>query len=150
VGRRPLLIIPMFVCGAALTVVAFGDALGLPAFINVVCFFGYLFFYGIMSILCGVYPLEVFPTSVRTSGLGVASGFSRIGAATATFLVPIGFAAFGLVPVLLALAGVSFFGGVISLIWAPETAQKHLTETGARVVEDAKKMKRETVRHSTA
>jgi putative MFS transporter len=150
VGRRPLLIVPMFVCGVALTVVAFGDVLGLPVFVNVICFFGYLFFYGIMSILCGVYPLEVFPTSVRTSGLGLASGVSRIGAAIATFLVPVGFANFGLPPVLLVLAGVSVFGGIISVIWAPETAQKRLTETGARVVEDAKKMGSETVRHSTA
>jgi putative MFS transporter len=149
VGRRPLLIVPMFVCGIALTIVAFGDVFGLPVFLNVVCFFGYLFFYGIMSILCGVYPLEVFPTSVRTSGLGLASGVSRIGAAIATFLVPVGFVHFGLPPVLLVLAGVSLFGGIISVIWAPETAQKRLTETGAPVVEDAKKMGSETVLHST-
>ncbi|PDQ34945.1 MAG: hypothetical protein B5766_08595 [Candidatus Lumbricidophila eiseniae] len=140
VGRRPLLIIPMFVCGTALTVVALGDLLAFPVLINVVCFFAYLFFYGIMGILCGVYPLEVFPTSVRTSGLGLASGFSRVGAAIATFLVPIGFATFGLVPVLLILAGVSVFGGVISLILAPETARKNLTDTGAVSVVDAKRM----------
>ncbi len=140
VGRRPLLIIPMFVCAGALTIVALGDLLGFPVVINVVCFFGYLFFYGIMGILCGVYPLEIFPTSVRTSGLGLASGFSRVGAAIATFLVPIGFAAFGLIPVLLILAGVSAFGGVISVILAPETARKHLTDTGAISVVNAKRM----------
>jgi MFS transporter, putative metabolite transport protein len=140
VGRRPLLIIPMFVCGAALTVVALGDLLAFPVALNVVCFFAYLFFYGIMGILCGVYPLEVFPTSVRTSGLGLASGFSRVGAAVATFLVPIGFATLGLVPVVLILAGVSVFGGVISLILAPETARKHLTDTGAISLVDAKRI----------
>lgn len=140
VGRRPLLIVPMFVCGAALTVVALGDLLAFPVAVNVICFFGYLYFYGIMGILCGVYPLEVFPTSVRTSGLGLASGFSRVGAAIATFLVPIGFAAFGLIPVLLILAGVSFFGGIVSVILAPETAKKHLTDTGAVSLVNAKRM----------
>lgn len=140
VGRRPLLIGPMFLCGIALTTVAIGATIGLPVIVNVIAFFGYLFFYGIMGILCGVYPLEVFPTSVRTSGLGLASGFSRVGAAIATFLVPIGFATLGLIPVLLILAGVCFAGGVVSVIMAPETAKKQLTETGALSVANAKKM----------
>ena len=70
VGRRPLLIGPMFICGIALTTVAIGATVGLPVVVNVIAFFGYLFFYGIMGILCGVYPLEVFPTSVRTSVWG--------------------------------------------------------------------------------
>lgn len=140
VGRRPLLIIPMFVCGAALALVALGDLFALPVAINVICFFAYLFFYGIMSILCGVYPLEVFPTSVRTSGLGLASGFSRVGAALATLLVPVGFSSLGLIPVLLILAGASVFGGVISLALAPETAKKHLTDTGAVTLVAAKRM----------
>lgn len=140
VGRRPLVILPMFVCGGALIIVALGDVFAFPTAVNVVCFFGYLYFYGIMSILCGVYPLEVFPTSVRTSGLGLSSGFSRVGAAIATFLVPIGFASLGLAPVLIILGAVSLFGGVISVILAPETARKDLTKTGAVRVIDAKAM----------
>ncbi|MHA7987039.1 MFS transporter [Rathayibacter sp. CAU 1779] len=138
IGRRPLLIIPMFATGICLTLVALGTVLNLPAAVTVVCFFGYLLFYGSMSILCGVYPLEVFPTPVRTSGLGLASGFSRIGAALATFLTPIGFAQLGLGPVLIVFAGVCFLGGVVSLVMAPETARKSLTETGAAHVENAR------------
>lgn len=139
IGRRPLLIIPMFVTGICLVVVALGKYLDLPVGVTVACFFGYLFFYGNMSILCGVYPLEVFPTSVRTSGLGVSSGFSRVGAAIATFLVPIGFATLGLSPILLVLAAVCFVGGIVSYALAPETAGKDLTETGAVAVVNAKK-----------
>ena len=54
--------------------------------------------------------------------------------------MPIGFATLGLIPVLLILAGVCFIGGVVSLVMAPETAKKQLTETGAVSVVDAKKM----------
>lgn len=41
---------------------------------------------------------------------------------------------------LLILAGVSVAGGIISVLLAPETAKKHLTDTGAMSIVDAKKM----------
>jgi putative MFS transporter len=103
----------------------------MPVGVTVASFFGYLLFYGVMSILPGVYPLEVFPTAVRTTGMGFASAMSRVGATAGTFLLPIGLDAYGLGPVLIALAIVCFIGWVVSLVLAPETAGKLLTETGS-------------------
>jgi putative MFS transporter len=131
VGRRLSLIIPMFATFGFLTLVALNKVLGLSVGLTVTAFFGYLFFYGIMSILPGVYPLEVFPTSIRTSGMGFAASMSRIGAAAGTFLLPLVLARFGLNVVLFGLAAVCLFGGVMAIFMAPETAGKELTETGS-------------------
>jgi putative MFS transporter len=132
VGRRPLLIIPMFATAGFLAVVALNEILHLSAAVTAVCFFLYLLFYGVMSILPGIYPIEVFPTSVRTSGEGVASGSSRAGAAAGTLALPVALGHFGLGPTLLGLAVIALIGGVTSLILAPETRGRSLSETGAR------------------
>ena len=42
-----------------------------------------------------MYPAEVFPTDVRTSGVGLASAVSRIGAAIGTWLLPVGLTSIG-------------------------------------------------------
>ncbi len=131
VGRRPILIIPMFMTGVFLALVAFNQVLNLGNVITVLCFFGYLLFYGVMSILPGVYPLEVLPTSVRASGMGFAAAASRVGAVIGTFLLPLSLVHLGLLPTMLMLAAVCFIGGVVSIFLAPETAGKDLTETGA-------------------
>jgi putative MFS transporter len=132
VGRRPLLIVPMFGTAFFLAVVGLNKIIGLSVGITVICFFGYFLTYGVMSILAGVYPVEVFPTSVRTSGEGVSSAASRVGAAVGTFLLPVGLSRYGLSPVLFVLAGVGCVGGITSFFLAPETAGKTLTETGGR------------------
>ncbi|WP_302847379.1 MFS transporter [Curtobacterium sp. MCBA15_001] len=131
VGRRPLLVIPMFATAVFLAVVALSGTLHLPVAVTVVCFFGYLLFYGVMSILPGVYPLEVFPTAIRTTGMGFASAMSRVGAAIGTFLLPVALGAFGLSWTLAVLVVVCLVGGVVSLRLAPETARRSLTETGS-------------------
>lgn len=127
VGRRPITMIPMFVCAgflflaAAYTVVPVTDA--------VVAYFGYLFSYGIMSITTGIYPSEVFPSSIRASGLGVASSTSRVAAAFGTFMLPAIDDSYGTSVVLIIMGAVSLGGGVISYMWAPETNGQSLTET---------------------
>lgn len=130
IGRRRILIGPMFVTGAALTTVAFHQYL--PNAVTVGCFFLYLFAYGVMSILPGIYPLEVFPTSVRTTGMGVSAAASRIGAAIGTFLLPLSLTGLGLTPTLLLTAGVCVIGGVASAVLAPETNGRPLSLTGGR------------------
>jgi putative MFS transporter len=130
VGRRTILIWPMFGCALALILVSLGHIL--PIWLGTVCFFGYLYSYGIMSILPGVYPEEVFPTSIRTSGVGLASAASRIGAAIGTFLLPISLDHLGLSWSMIFMAMVSLIGGVTALMWAPETNGQNLTESGHR------------------
>jgi putative MFS transporter len=130
VGRRKILIAPMFVCAAFLLTVSFASHL--PVVLAAFCFFGYLFSYGIMSILPGIYPMEVFPTSVRTSGVGLASAASRVGAAIGTFGLPWVLAHWGLPPLMVIMAVVSAIGGLTSLRWAPETNGRELSETAHR------------------
>ncbi len=130
VGRRKILIGPMFVCAAFLFIVSFASHL--PVFLAAFCFFGYLFSYGIMSILPGIYPMEVFPTSVRTSGVGLASAASRVGAAIGTFGLPWVLDRWGLSPLMIIMGAVSLVGGLTSFRWAPETNGRELSDTAHR------------------
>jgi putative MFS transporter len=131
VGRRRILITPMFVCGLFLLLAAAYSYL--PAAVGAICFFGYLFSYGIMSILPGIYPEEIFPSSVRASGVGVATAASRAAAALGTFLLPTVEAGLGTPAVLVIMGVVSIIGGVTSYFWAPETNGMALTATSHRV-----------------
>jgi putative MFS transporter len=131
VGRRKILIPPMFACAVLLLLAAAHNAL--PSEIGAICFFGYLFSYGVMSILPGIYPEEIFPSSVRGSGVGVSTAASRAAAALGTFLLPTVQTALGTPAVLIIMGAVSLIGGVTSLFWAPETNGRPLTVTSNRV-----------------
>jgi putative MFS transporter len=76
--------------------------------------------------------LEVFPTSLRTTGVGFATAMSRIGAAIGTFLLSMGLDRFGAEFVLLIGAGILALGGLVSQWLTPETADMDLA-TAARV-----------------
>lgn len=130
VGRRKILILPMFFCAAFLLLAAAHSAL--PAQIGAICFFGYLFSYGIMSILPGIYPEEIFPSSVRASGVGVSTAASRAAAALGTFLLPTIQTTLGTAAVLIIMGAVSVIGGLTSYFWAPETNGRPLTATSDR------------------
>lgn len=125
VGRRRLLIVPFWVMASALVVVIFEQVL--PSALTVVCFFVYLFAYGVASVLCGVYPMELFPTAIRTTGVGFATSVTRIGSAVGTFVFPI--VLVWNVPVAIAvMAAICIIGAVASQIYAPETARRSLAE----------------------
>ncbi|WP_330229087.1 sugar porter family MFS transporter [Nocardia sp. NBC_00508] len=130
VGRRKLLIIPLWVTGIALFVVAFDTSL--PRLILAISFFVYLFAYGVASILCGVYPMELFPTSVRTSGVGFASSVSRIGAAIGTFLLPIALNHWSIGGTMAVMGAVCIVGAIFSQYMAPETTGRSLVEVSSK------------------
>jgi len=73
-----------------------------------------------------VYPNELFPTAIRASAVGMACSFSRLGAALGTFLLPMGYARFGMQPMMLVAAGFMLGGLLLSWIWAPETRNTSL------------------------
>ncbi|MEV5877359.1 MFS transporter [Streptomyces sp. NPDC052101] len=92
---------------------------------------GFLFFIllnGASSTLTAVYPLEVFPTSMGTMGVGFAAAMSRGGAAIGTLLLPMGLAHFGAEFVLLIGAGVLALEGLVSHFLAPETIDLDLAQ----------------------
>lgn len=82
-----------------------------------------------VSNLTQVYPSEVFPTEVRSSGVGMATSCSRLGSALGTFLLPISINAFGITVSILALTAVLLIGTIVTIFWAPETKGVSLNES---------------------
>lgn len=76
------------------------------------------------SSLVFVYIPELFPTTLRASGIGLAVAASRIGSAISTFVLPEIVAVFGVRTALGACVAVLAVGAVVCLRWAPET--RHL------------------------
>lgn len=68
-----------------------------------------------------VYPPELFPTDIRSSGVGLLNGMSRVGSAIGTFLLPLSLNTVGFSTTMLALTVVLAIGLVVSIRWAPET-----------------------------
>ncbi len=84
------------------------------------------------SNLVYVYLPELFPTDLRASGIGLAIATSRIGSAASTFLLPVLVASMGIRIALGACATVLAVGGLICLVWAPETKHLRLGEVEGR------------------
>lgn len=70
-----------------------------------------------------VYPPELFSTDLRSSGVGLLNGLSRVGSAVGTFLLPVSVATLGFSASMTALAATLVLGAVVSLAWAPETGE---------------------------
>ena len=126
-GRRQMLIGPFWIMAAALFVVGFWS--GAPAVVIIVAFAAYAFFNAISGNLTAVYPAEVFPTDVRTSGVGLASAASRVGAALGTWLLPVGLTTIGVGPCMIIGGVICVAGALISQFMAPETTGLSLTKT---------------------
>lgn len=125
IGRRRLLIPPFWITAASLLVVALFP--GTTALV-VIGFLFFIFLNAASSALTAVYPLEVFPTAIRTTGVGFAAAMSRVGAAIGTFLLPIGLNHFGVRFVLLIGVGVLVLGAILSQFLAPETTDMDLAQ----------------------
>ncbi|MFD4506734.1 MFS transporter [Streptomyces sp. NPDC058457] len=125
IGRRRLLIPPFWITAACLALVAVWPH-STPVIVGGFVFF--IFLNAASSALTAVYPLEVFPTSLRATGVGFATAMSRVGAAVGTFLLPMGLDRFGVEFVLLVGAGVLALGGLVSQFLAPETTDLDLAK----------------------
>ncbi len=75
-----------------------------------------------------VIPSEVYPTPFRATGHGISAASGKMGAAIATFFLPLFLLSNGLESTLMVLAGVSLLGFLISLALTPETAGKALED----------------------
>jgi len=128
-GRRRQLIGPFWIMAVALLVV--GLWADVPTPVIIICFALFSFFNALAGNLTAVYPIEVFPTDVRASGVGISTAFSRIGAATGTFLLPVGISTIGVGRSMLIGAALCALGALVSQALAPETTGLPLTRTGA-------------------
>ncbi len=93
----------------------------------VIMFSIFIFFAVIAGSISGfVYPSEVFPTEIRSSGIGFCSAVSRIGSAMGTFLVPVLSESVGIGPVLIGMGVFQIIAVIITIAWGPETRQIRL------------------------
>jgi putative MFS transporter len=127
VGRRKQLIGPFWVMAVALLVI--GLWIGAPPTVLVGAFAVFAFCNAMTGNLTAVYPIEVFPTDVRATGVGIANAFSRVGAAVGTFLLPVGIHTIGLAWCMVVGATLCVVGAVVSQLLAPETTGKSLSHT---------------------
>lgn len=125
-GRRRLLIHSFLWSGVALLFLGlFPNASAAATF---VFFSAYALFIGGTQILQFVYPNELFPTEIRASAVGLASSFSRIGAAVGTYLVPISLDSLGIGNTMYIAAAITLIGALASWRLAPETGSMNLGE----------------------
>ncbi|WP_375432585.1 MFS transporter [uncultured Friedmanniella sp.] len=127
VGRRVQLIPSFWVMAVALALIGLWS--GAPSVLIVLAFGVFSFFNALQGNLTAVYPIEILPTEVRSSGVGVSAAFSRVAAAAGTFLLPLGITSLGTGPCMLIAAAVCVVGGVVSQVMAPETTGRALHET---------------------
>lgn len=127
IGRRPLLIGSFAIMTLALAVLGVVPD---PSITLIVSAFAlYAFFSGGPGILQWLYPNELFPTHIRASAVGAAMSLSRIGTVISTFALPLFMQQHGIEMTMLAGAGVSLFGMVVSIFLAPETRGLSLDKT---------------------
>ena len=139
-SRRGFLITGFFVLTVSLIALALVPT---GATVISVAFFAvFTFTLSAVSNLVGVFPAESFPTPVRSSGIGLATAVSRLGSVVSTFLLPVMLIQFGVVVTMLSLAGVLAVGLIVSWLWAPETKNKTLTESGTITLPDRRRIER--------
>jgi putative MFS transporter len=134
-GRRRLLLTSFWVMVA--TTLVIGVWAGGPVPVLLGCLVGFAFFNAISGDLTGIYPAEIFPSELRGSGVGFSAAMSRIGAAGGTFLLPVGIDKLGIGPSMLIAAAVCAIGLAVTYLWAPETTDLSLTESGRSTAPDA-------------
>jgi len=129
IGRRPLLIGSFGIMTASLALL--GIVQDPSIWLIVGAFAVYAFFSGGPGILQWLYPNELFPTEIRASAVGAVMSFSRIGTIISTYALPIYMATYGISSTLLAGAGISLIGLVVSIFMAPETKGLTLETTSS-------------------
>jgi putative MFS transporter len=128
-GRRPMAVWPFALMVVPLA--GLGLWTGAPVWFVIAAFAFYAFVSGGPAVLQWLYPNELFPTEVRATAVGLAVGISRFGAATGTYLLPIGLATIGLGPTLLIGAAITLVALLVCIAWSPETKGRSLAETSS-------------------
>lgn len=135
-GRRPIAVVPLGLM--VLPLAGLWLWAGGPLWFIVGCFCVYAFISGGPSILVWIYPNELFPTELRATAVGFATGVSRFGAATGTYLLPLSISALGTGTTMLFGAILTAGAFVVCLFMAPETKGKSLEEVSSLTPERAK------------
>lgn len=118
-GRRRTLV--LFLAGSACSAIGFGLADSQTTVIVAGCFLSF-FNLGAWGTLYAIGP-ELYPTSVRGTGTGLAAGIGRIASILAPLLVPVLFAAGGM-PVVFGVFSAAFAIAAIAALLLPEMKGK--------------------------
>lgn len=97
-----------------------------PLWLIVALFGAYMFIAPAANNIQYVYPAEIFDTRLRSTGVGFSAAFSRISAASATYLLPASLERFGVSTTLVIMSAFPLLGLILSIMWAPETKRKQL------------------------
>ncbi len=128
VGHRRLQLLGFVMMGACFAVIGLipGMTTAVAPFLIV---YGVSYFFSEFgpNVTTFVLPGEVFPTSVRATGHGIAAGTGKLGAFIGVFLFPVLQSSLGLRGTLLLTAGVSVLGALLTLM-LPEPAGRSLEE----------------------
>ncbi|RDU95859.1 MFS transporter [Trinickia dinghuensis] len=125
IPRRSFLVTAFYASAAALAALALVN--GSAAF-TIAAFGVFACILSASTTLEPVYTAELFPTELRATGAGFVIACSRIGSASATFLLPLAVQHIGIKASLLFCVGTLVVGGVICQMLAPETRNKKLAE----------------------
>ncbi|MDA3636974.1 MULTISPECIES: MFS transporter [Rhodococcus] len=128
-GRRRMVIWGSILAGLALLVL--GLAPEASPLVVVTAFTSFAIFNGGPQVLTWVYPNELFPTAIRATAVGIVTALTRVGSAVGVFLVPLSLEHLGIGGTMLIAAAILIFGGVVSIIWAPETTGLSLDEASS-------------------
>lgn len=122
ISRRMFLIGTFFLSASALIILMLGKGLSPILQISIFAIFAIILSAGL--VLDYPYPTELFDIKVRASGVGTCITISRFGAASGTFLLPILTHLGGSNLAMLVCTIVLLIGGIICLLWAPETSPR--------------------------
>ncbi len=131
-GRKAIQAVGFLIVGLIFIVLAlFGNAL--------FKFSPFLFFfaYGLTFLFTNygpntttyVYPTELYPTSIRATGHGIASTSGKLGAAISTLIFPTLLSSIGEFALIGILGAISIVGFIITVLLLPETKRRPLSET---------------------
>ncbi|WP_076459758.1 MFS transporter [Limosilactobacillus caccae] len=124
ISRRAFLIGTFFLSAALLVALILSSNSSSTLQITIFAFFAVILSAGL--VLDYPYPTELFDVKVRASGVGTCITISRIGAASGTFLLPIFTHLGGANLSMIVCTAVLLIGGIICLIWAPETSPRYV------------------------
>ncbi|RJQ76275.1 MFS transporter [Pseudonocardiaceae bacterium YIM PH 21723] len=127
IGRRKLVIIGFAGLVGSLLVLALAGKPSLGLLIGFLAL-GVLFANMGPGVVNLIYPSELYPTSIRATGAGLAASFSRIGGIIGTLAFPPLVASWGIGKALWLFIGAGLIGLVISVLLAPETRGRQLEE----------------------
>lgn len=123
-SRRALLMSVFFLPAVALLGMILGTNLAAGIQIAIFAFFAVTLSAGL--VLDYPYPTELFDIKVRATGVGTCITISRIGAASGTFLLPVLTNIGGAQLAMIVCMVILLIGGLICLIWAPETSPRYI------------------------